>query len=196
MWAAEALGEIGKEVRDDRIIDALIEGVLWLTSKDKKKQNSLMPGDAAKALGKIGDTRAIEPLIEAFKHAEDFGDRRCIALFGLSKFKDERVIRVLEEALFEPRNEIIKGNLLLALGDIGDKKSVDILIAVLEEAIEDKNEEVEEVIYGSSFALCKIGDKSAIPYVEKALKKGKWKNYQKVWVVEEFKTLIGRDYRH
>ncbi|MEW6608129.1 MAG: HEAT repeat domain-containing protein [bacterium] len=175
IFAIEMLGEI----KAKKAVEPLIE-----TLKD---ENGLIVDDAARALAKIGDKRAVEPLIEAFKKEDDWGTRQCIAIFSLSKFKDERVIRFLEKALFEPRNKMIKGELALALGDIGDKKTVDLLIEVLDDAIKDKD---EMVTYGCSFALCKIGDKKAIPYVEKALKEGTW-DYHKDWVVKELKKLKG-----
>ncbi|MEW6621086.1 MAG: HEAT repeat domain-containing protein [bacterium] len=116
--AAEALGNLWEHgVHDEKIVDALIEKL--------KDEDGLVVRRAAKALGKTGSKRAIEPLIEAFKNETDFGTRRFIAVFGLSKFKDERVIKLLEEALKEPKNECIKEELMRCLKNVTTQQEND-----------------------------------------------------------------------
>ncbi|MEW6620777.1 MAG: HEAT repeat domain-containing protein [bacterium] len=176
IFAIEILGKIKAKKAVEPLIEAL------------KDENEQVRRDTARALANIGDKRVVEPLIESFRREESWGCKRIIA-WQLAKLDDKRVIEPLEEALSDPKNEKIKGDLALALGNIGDKKTVDLLIEVLDDAIKDKD---EMVTYGCSFALCKIGDEKAIPYVEKALREGTW-DYHKDWVAKELKKLKGKD---
>jgi len=70
MWAAEALGNIGKDVKDDRIIEALIEGL--------KHEDELMKMVIAKTLGEMGDKRAVEPLEKTLEEVKK-GNKDIIA---------------------------------------------------------------------------------------------------------------------
>jgi HEAT repeat protein len=195
--AIETLKKVYEELKDEKndfkgayprcsIIKALGEQeeieflIQALNDKDQ-----LIIRDVARALVKIGDKRAVEPLIETFKNSDD---KRFLGHL-LAKLGDKKVIKPLEEALKDPKNIKIKHELALALGNIGDEKTVDLLIEELEEAIKNKD---KELTFGCAFALCKIGDKKAIPYVEKALKKGTW-GYQKEWVVSKLKELKSKD---
>ena len=77
---------------------------------------------AAEALGKIGDKRAVEPLIEALR--DSFSDVRYYAARALGEIRDSRVVEPLIEALRDEDYEV-RGNAALALGKIGDKRAVE-----------------------------------------------------------------------
>jgi len=79
------------------------------------------------ALGNIGDTRAVEPLIAAmkddkYKHANKY------ALLALGNIKDPRAFSALIAALKGPNF----GSAARALGNLKDTRAVEPLIAVLQ----------------------------------------------------------------
>jgi HEAT repeat protein len=75
-------------------------------------------GDAAEALGKIGDSRAVEPLIEALKDIVEF-----IAIESLRKI-GEPAIDPLIKAL-KNKDTLIRSGAARALGEIRDKRAIE-----------------------------------------------------------------------
>ncbi|MEW6621324.1 MAG: HEAT repeat domain-containing protein, partial [bacterium] len=116
MWAADALGELGKEMKGndrDRIVKALIEGLEIY----KINLDSLSWDIAAKALGKIGDKRAVEPLIEALWATKGSSDSWLI-INALGEIGDKRAIEPLEKALQDERYKNAIINILGALSQL------------------------------------------------------------------------------
>lgn len=89
------------------------------------------------ALGKIGDTRAVEALIATLKH-EYFLVRRYAAK-ALGKIGNTRAVESLIAALRD-ENKYVRWGVVKALGKIKDPRSVEPLIA----ALKDKNRRVRE----------------------------------------------------
>jgi len=143
---------------------------------------------AAEALGKIGDPRAVDPLIVALQ--DEDSDVRWHAATALSMIGDLRTVEPLITALGNA-DWNVRGNAALALGGIDDKRSVEPLITVLgdeepyvrERAVkslgrigdpraveplivalqdEDSHDEDSAVPWHAALALGKIGDKRAV----------------------------------
>ncbi len=113
--AAEALGNLGKDIEGNernKIVEALIEGL--------KHEDELVIRKSAKALGKIGDKRAVGPLIDAFKKEEGFGGRRIIA-WQLGILGNKMAVKPLENALNDPINDNIKIDIARTLKQLTGK---------------------------------------------------------------------------
>jgi len=77
-----------------RKLEALIQALKY----EDTDGSMYFRGDAALALGKIGDARAVEPLIEMLNKDEDWYVRSCVAE-ALGDIGDARAVEVLTEAL-------------------------------------------------------------------------------------------------
>jgi HEAT repeat protein len=114
---------------------------------------------AAEALQKIGDIRAVEPLIKALKDEDAIV--RMHALKALSRIGDTRAVEPLAEMLKE-KDKAIRLEAVVALREIPDARAVNPLIQML------RDEEVE-IRRAALEALRKIGEPS-IRSLVKALK--------------------------
>jgi HEAT repeat protein len=114
---------------------------------------------AAEVLGKIGDPRAVEPLIAALKDAE--WRVRAAAAYALGKIKDPRAVEPLIAAL---KNES-RAAAAYALGEIKDPRAVEPLIAALKD---------KDVRASAAEALGKIGDPRAVEPLIDALQDKEW----------------------
>ncbi|MCK4307846.1 HEAT repeat domain-containing protein [candidate division WOR-3 bacterium] len=103
---ALALGEVG----DERAVEPLIQML--------KDENKWVRSGAAKALGKIGDERAVESLILAALKDEDANVRWWSAK-ALGKVGDERAVESLILAALKDKKYIRPGYLIDALRMIG-----------------------------------------------------------------------------
>ena len=97
-----------------------VEGLI----KALKDKDPMVRGDAAEVLGKIGDSRAVEPLIEALKDIVQF-----IAIESLRKI-GEPAIEPLIKAL-KNKDTLIRSGAARALGEIKDKRAVESLTEAL-----------------------------------------------------------------
>ncbi|MGA2231651.1 MAG: HEAT repeat domain-containing protein [Tepidisphaeraceae bacterium] len=88
--------------------------------------------DAATALGALGDTSAVQPLIDVLVNADGYFHAvvRAAAAASLGQLRDVRAVPALEVAvrdtIAEPSTEAIR-----ALGAIGDARGVNALIQVI-----------------------------------------------------------------
>lgn len=136
--AAEALGEIGAPAVEPLII-AL------------EDEDELVRRGAALTLGRIGDKRAVEPLIEAT------GDKSWDVRWDASRALDmigKPAVEPLITALGD-ENKWVRENAARTLGRIGDKRAVEPLITAL-------GDEVNWVCLSAVFSLGEIGDKRAV----------------------------------
>jgi HEAT repeat protein len=139
--AAVALGDIG----DERAIKPLIDAL-------KNDMDLWNPKYIAKVLGRFNDGKAIGPLIDALK-GEDEDSELCL-----------RVARELEE-IGNTYASLTRWKVALALGEIGDPRAVEPLIAAL-------GSKVKSVPRCAAFALGKIGDARAVEPLIDTLKDG------------------------
>ncbi|MEK6678529.1 MAG: HEAT repeat domain-containing protein [Nitrospirota bacterium] len=116
---AHNLGIIGKEAAPAApfLIDML---------KDKNEDVRV---NVAIALGKIGDPRAVEPLIIVLKDEDE--DVRFSSALALGNIKDPRAVEPLIVALNKKEEEVLRRSAAEALGNIKDLSAVEPLIAIL-----------------------------------------------------------------
>ena len=106
---------------------------------------------AAKALGDIGDVRAVEPLIAALRGREDL---RAVAATALGQIDDIRAVEPLLAALKDGASNV-RAAAARALGRLGDVGAVERLIAALKDH--------ESVVRQAAAAgLGEIGDPRAV----------------------------------
>ncbi len=146
-----------------------VDGLIRLL-KDKDYINRK---EAARALKKVGDERAVDALIDSLKYKSwhsDYtilDDVREFSAEALGKIRDERAVNYLIESLIEDPDEEVRLKAALALGEIGDSAAVDSLIL----ALQDNDSTVRTA---SANALGMIGDKTAVPHLIQTLKDGDW----------------------
>lgn len=110
--AVDALGLVGSPA-----VEMLIK---YLRNWDCRKY-------VIRALGKINDERVLDPLISMLRN-DEFKDDATRALVELGKPAVERLILALTD-----KEEYVRKQAVLALGDIGDPEAVDPLIAMLQD---------------------------------------------------------------
>ncbi|MCK5526973.1 MAG: HEAT repeat domain-containing protein [Candidatus Latescibacteria bacterium] len=154
---------IGVRSREDRVLRERIDGIfgrmrddLLDALKDKKRA---VRREAARALGDIGDTKAVEFLATVLKEDED-GFVRLWAATSLSKMNDGRGISYLFEALGS-NDTISRIKAIGALAEVGD--------AVEGELIEALRNENPLIRGGAAQILGAGGMKKAAPALIAAL---------------------------
>jgi len=148
--------------KDEKVVNELIKAL--------RDSNSLVCDWAARALGEIGDARAVEPLIEALRR--DRGDwqdsewfLRLEAAEALGKIGNARGIEFFIAALRDS-NHFVRRGAAEALGEIGDARAIEPLTA----ALRDSDWFVRQ---GAAEALGKIGDERALPELERVAREDK-----------------------
>jgi len=170
VMAIDDIGGFGYEVNElaiDPLIQALQDDYIPLRRR------------AASALGKFKDKRVVEPLIEALKNADSVKDK---AIQSLGILKDPRATLPLLECLRDCP-EHLHGNVIQALGNIGDKRAVPALISILKYGTLKKTDRFSIVTAAyarspappsirvlAAHALGRIGDKRAVDALTEALK--------------------------
>ena len=128
--------------------------------------------EAAAALKKIGDNRALFPLIHVLEYQNwhDFyavmGSVRETAAEALGVLGDKRAVEPLIKSLND-KDEEVRWKAAWALGNIGDKRAVEPLIYLL-------YDERWTVRRFAASALGKIGDKQAVESLIQALNDEEW----------------------
>ena len=151
--AAEGLTHIKGHIKAASAVEPLIA-----TLKDK---DSGIRYNAAHALGKIGDNRAVGPLIAVLLKDID-GSVRASAAEALGHIGDKGAVEPLILAL-KDTSEGVRYSVAHALGMLGDKRAVDPLIVAL-------NDSCTYVRWNAAEALGKIRDKKAAEPLIAALK--------------------------
>ncbi|MHC4645052.1 MAG: M56 family metallopeptidase, partial [Planctomycetota bacterium] len=136
--------------------------------------NPVVRARAAAALGRIGDRRAVGPLVRSLSDPRS----RVInaAVRSLGQLRDSRAAVPLLE-LWHRKETGDRRWIASALGNIGDKRAVEPIVAVLEGCVSqaeqtgnwDTNSWAMSVYAG---ALGQIGDSRAIPVLKKTLRAG------------------------
>ncbi len=115
---------------------------------------------AAESLGKLGDARAVEPLINALHHSD--GDIRSSAADALVELGGVGAVEPLITALRDPVGDV-RLRAAYVLGKLGDARAVDPLIT----ALYDPN---EDVCRRASAALVELGNPQAVDPLIAALR--------------------------
>lgn len=116
-----------QELKSQEDVDGLIEALNFADDPNIRL-------DAASALGQIGDSRAVKPLIAALDDQQEVIEMAALAL---GEMGDPRAVESLTETL-NHENWEIRGSAAKALGKIGDERAVDPLTRLLD----DRNESV------------------------------------------------------
>jgi HEAT repeat protein len=153
------------QFRSETFITAMTELILKIfgiqpLKKVLKRESRDFRAGVARALGEIGDAKAVDALIETLKD-EDSYVRSSVAE-ALGKIRNARSVHALIEALRD-RDSDVRRSVAWALGEIGDARAVDALIEALK---------VEETYVRISVAraLGKIRDSRAVDALIEALK--------------------------
>jgi len=125
----------------------------------KNELPSIFRGNVIFALGELGDTRAVEPLIDELVD-EDWDIRRSAA-GALGKLGDTSALEPLAGALRD-EDWSVRREAAEALSKLDDMRAVEPLIETL-------GDEVEIVRRGAAWALGLLGDARAIGPLTKAL---------------------------
>jgi HEAT repeat protein len=136
-----------KKLKESRNVEGLI---FALRDKDPTVQY-----DAAEALGDIGDERAVEPLLTAFKNDET-GGVRWKAAEALSKLGTYSVAGLI--GALQHDDDDVRWKAAIALGEIGDPQAIPSLIRVLC----DKDRFVRS---RAAYALSMIGEPAVDPLI-------------------------------
>lgn len=152
-------------LEENKDIDGLIKAL--------KNEDFLIRKDAAIALKKIGDERAVEPLIESLKYEEWEDDYTILIAVrensaeALGNIGDRRAVEPLIQALSEDTDEEVRWKAASALGKINDKRAVDSLI----KALSDENWAVRRNVI---IALGKLGDERSFEPILNSLSDRDW----------------------
>jgi HEAT repeat protein len=113
---------------------------------------------SARALGCLGDTRAVEPLINCLERTDD-SDSFCVAVVeALANIKDARAVEPLIRCLERMEaSDIFRSAVAKALATIGDTRAVEPLIRCLE-----RTDDAGRFLVTVIDALCRIVDTRAI----------------------------------
>jgi HEAT repeat protein len=117
-----------------------IEGLIKALAYEK---DSYVRREVAKAVGKIGDSRAVEPLINALNDSESrvrSGATTSLAKIGEPAF--EPLINALNDSNSEVRCAAAK-----ALGEIGDSRAVETLTKALDDTCVDVGTSAKEALH-------------------------------------------------
>ncbi len=105
-----------------------VEPLIELLQSKMHYANESVQADAAEALGIIGDTSAVDPLVEMLDSKST--EMRMAAAKGLAYFNDIRAVKVLEGAMSDSRLDIIAGACMYFIRK-GEPSSEDTLIKAL-----------------------------------------------------------------
>jgi len=144
----------GKSDEANRVVPELI-----VVLQDQRKDPEVRK-NAAEALGKIKDPRAVEPLIEALKD-KDFRVR-WNAAEALGEIGDPKAVKPLIAAL-KDKDSTVRLYAAEALGKIKDPRAVEPLITALKD-------EYSEVRWHAAWSLGEIQDPRAVEPLIEALK--------------------------
>jgi HEAT repeat protein len=108
--------------RDEHVVQALIK----LLREDKGNEGA---ANAAIALGRIGDKRAVEPLLSVLEHSVNY--LRAHVAEGLGLLGDKRATMPLV-AVLQDEDDIVRMHVVEALGRIKDERAVEALLGALQ----------------------------------------------------------------
>jgi HEAT repeat protein len=121
--SAKALGIL----KEKTIVDSLIKAM--------KSYNHYLRVIAIEALGEIGDKKAVIPLIKSLNmYSQELWD---VAFNSLQKLLGDNIVDVLikflETSDKSASSSLIRGGVIEALGKLGDKKALDVLLKALDD---------------------------------------------------------------
>ena len=155
--AAEGLGAIGGEAAMSALIRALTLHDMRRLDPVLRLAEEAVRNRAAEQLGKVGDGRAVEPLLYALAH-----ERVREAMGALARFKEERAMPHIVRRLEDPCDRAAAADALLAFG----RAAGPVLVATLHERRPSPDDEAPMSIERRAEAgrlLGLVGDRSVVP---------------------------------
>ncbi|WP_373531477.1 HEAT repeat domain-containing protein [Vampirovibrio sp.] len=156
MQAMSVLSRIKAEDAVPVLIDVLLATHIELYEHpepadfDKSDESARLRCGAAQALGKIGDNRAIIPLMSILNNRQENYRLRLAVAESLGRMGDEYAVKPLIDILADEREKSVylKESAVKALGMLGDIRAIEPLIDILEskQGIRDKFNFLKEQI--------------------------------------------------
>ena len=140
---AKALGKLGDKVGLELLLKSLKEVKYWV------------PSAPAKALVKLDDKNAVAPLIAIFEDDKQHPQVRANAAYVLGHLDSKQAISPLGAALQEDKDWRVRRAAAEALGELGDKVGLELLLKSLKEV-------KYWVPSAPAEALVKLDDKNAV----------------------------------
>ena len=117
-----------------------IEGLKRVLATGKTRAIKI---EAAEALGKIGDDRAVLSLLSVLAH--DDNDVRTFAAIALGRIGDPRAVEPLIATLSDHHHEV-RSSAALALGKLADQRAVHPLLALAHDPYEEVRKAAQEAL--------------------------------------------------
>jgi len=127
-WSPEAFEVVYQLLKERGERIPLEKDTVGPKIEDLKNENIRVRNAAAKALGNIGDPRAVDSLIAALSDKAAFV--RCAAAEALGKLGNQRAVDSLIEAT-KDEDDLVRKSAVIALGEIGDGRAFDTLAGCL-----------------------------------------------------------------
>ena len=155
--SAEAIGLIGHRDGLDPLFDALADREAEVRAAAARALKPVLDGEAAAARDK-----AVKRLLDMLRLVDKPRDGAVLALGWLGEARAAPEIRGLVEAINAP---IVRRAAAAALGLMGDKDGLDLLIKIV---LEDRDAEVRAA---AAFSLAQLGDPKAVPPLLKSFER-------------------------
>ncbi|ODS40580.1 hypothetical protein BEH94_07890 [Candidatus Altiarchaeales archaeon WOR_SM1_SCG] len=150
-------------LKSNKDVEGLIKALKYKRDSNYYK-DEMIRSEAAMALGEIGDTRAVDPLIHAL--SDKSSDVRLVSVSALGMIGDTRAIEIFIPVLMDRDCDLkLRLRLVWALGMIGEP-AVDALIHALE------NTSDLDVREGITMVLGAIGDVKAVEPIIHSMEDG------------------------
>lgn len=137
----------------------------FLISLLRKNSPRLVKAGVCKTLGKIGNKKATDVLVESLD--DEHESVRYQATIALGQIGDTIAVPPLLEVLKKKDDPLVRSEAAKALGIIGDPSSLKILLTML------RKDEDRFIRYHAVTSLGRIGDKKAKKDLQKILKESK-----------------------
>jgi HEAT repeat protein len=167
----DSFGALVATLQDPTVAMVMRLSACWLLGRlgDKRALVPLLAAseaelvwEAAKALAVINDKRAVVPLISSLLEGKDI-EQQAAAAYALGLLGDKLSVEPLLETLGNRNvHPKVRGHAAEALAHSGDDHAVDSLITAL-------GDPSAEVRFWASFALGQLGNKKALPDLERLL---------------------------
>ena len=156
--------------------------------KDEEEKSIYLRESAVSALGLLGDTRALDPIVSIIETKQGIMDKfsflkeRAIeALMKMGFGDNERVFRALKNSLSDESSQV-RINAIEALMDSDNPKAFDTIKEVLD------NDSDEEVKKNALIALYNMSDRSILDAVVNSPKYSDALKMEAVEMIDEYET--------
>jgi HEAT repeat protein len=146
-------------LKDRRVLPILLDTL-------KKRKDSYDRVTVVKAIGDLGTTEAIDPLLQILVNDKEYPGPRNAAAMALGKLGDEKAVDPLIGILMNKKEEEhVRVGAAVALGMVKNRMTVEPLINILKD-----NKEDTQLRVAAASSLGNIGDQRAIEPLQDALK--------------------------